>query len=329
MNREHFLYYKKQYPIPLIGDVVIIYYSNDKVNILVEEVHIDKKNNTYFKGPVLEGTDGDYEVKKPSTNRSFYPKKLNYVKYEIVSDIKPVAREEVEKTSTIIYMANFIAPEFPEYNTTIGVFSSRKKARAYIKENYLYWNTKYLLLKEPISKDKENYFTITKKTIDEEEPKELNIIDLLDKIKSLFDLNVKEMEIFSSYVKYMIKESQIPFLKKIFISSREYLESFINSQLEDLGKEMFSEESEEASQSVPILTKDDLNSTIRLELYIRLMEQLRGKEKSIKRWYKKLDFDPKNYDTETEKRKGLYKKFKEWLDTLTQGELQEFFLKVR
>jgi hypothetical protein len=51
-----------------------------------------------------------------------------------------------------------------------------------------------------------------------------------------------------------------------------------------------------------------------LELYTRLIEQIRRDPETKVFWYKELDFDPKEYSDKIERRKALYAKFVELID---------------
>ncbi len=221
------------------------------------------------------------------------------------------------------------SPDESSNSTLIGVFSSRKKAKAYLDKNYIFWTCDNELFTEPVSSPDSDYFVISKNYIDGEPDQEITAKRLLRCIRQSFDLSKEESSILRKYVKYMHDDAKDKFLRKILNSDREYLNKFLNTEVDELEGEMFGSD-EDDEERIITFTHQDLNPVTRLELYTRLLDKLRGDEKQIKKWYKKLNFRPDTYEDDDKiKRKALYSKFKEWLDSIDDEELQELFTWVR
>jgi alkylated DNA repair dioxygenase AlkB len=155
------------------------------------------------------------------------------------------------------------------------------------------------------------------------------ISSLLTKLSSLHKLTGIENDVLWAYISYMNEESRIPFLNKLLNSDRQYLDTFLDDEIEELGNTMFDGTPCRGSgteDSVPVkLTHAELNSGIRLGLYTRLIGRITGDKKQIDVWYKKLGFVPCESTNKLDRRKALYEKFVTWLNALDDSQLQLFF----
>lgn len=149
---------------------------------------------------------------------------------------------------------------------------------------------------------------------------------LIDKIIIKHKLNELESDVLRKYVEYMHAESRKSFLEKVLSSKREYLDDFLDTDIDDLENTMFgtTESPIKASQKKK-LTHEELNSTIRLELYIRLIEKMKANKKVMNAWYAEFSFKPEKYKDKIERRKALYERFTHWLEQLDPRDLQNFF----
>jgi hypothetical protein len=151
------------------------------------------------------------------------------------------------------------------------------------------------------------------------------IVILLNSINKKFKLSDVEYDVLGNYVGYMHEESRIPFLEKVYASDRSYLEEFVDDEVDNMENALWEGKDDEPIIKKETLTKKELNSTMRLELYTRLIDKLRGDKQATRIWYDKLGFDASKYKQTKEKRKALYSKFANWLEELSEEELQDFF----
>lgn len=145
--------------------------------------------------------------------------------------------------------------------------------------------------------------------------------------------NFTELEktIFTNYVNYMNDESKSTFLKRAYKSDRDYIDQFIDTDLENFGAEQFGEidYNQTRKQNVEMYSMlEEKNDNNILLVYKGFLNKLVDVPKEIKREiYKdklKINIEKYNSSNIIEKRTLVYTKFVRYLSKLERSQLEKF-----
>lgn len=143
--RKTFIYYGKEQEIPHVGDIVYVNKINDALLGIVSEVHIGKKNDSFYKigklrqerfmgegiGTSFLESRSDLYVPDDLTLVRINPKERRMgIEVKIMKNLRPWEEKElVPETKQKVYILKFASDD-----EIIGLFSSKKKIKAHIKK---------------------------------------------------------------------------------------------------------------------------------------------------------------------------------------------------
>lgn len=151
----------------------------------------------------------------------------------------------------------------------------------------------------------------------------------VEKIVKKFKLTKMEKDLFTNYVEYMNDESKMPFLVVVLTSDREYLDKFLDTDLNNLGDEIFEEKidysgNRKANIDMYNLTDDDQVDN-RLLLYKGVLRKIskfdKAKRDNIYKNYFKVKIDRTNM---AKSRQQVYEGFVDYIAELSQKDLEKF-----
>jgi hypothetical protein len=151
----------------------------------------------------------------------------------------------------------------------------------------------------------------------------------VEKIVKHFKLTKMERDLFSNYVDYMNDESKLHFLAEVLTSDREYLDKFLDTDLNNLGDEIFEEKMDysgnrKANIDMYNLTDDDQVDN-RLLLYKGVLRKIskfdKDKRDHIYKNYCKVKIDRTNM---AKSRQQVYEGFVDYIAELSQKDLEQF-----
>lgn len=167
----------------------------------------------------------------------------------------------------------------------------------------------------------------TKKEKVVEKPKVVN--KKVDKIVSKFKLTKMEKDLFTNYVEYMNDESKMAFLDKVLSSDKAYLDQFLDTDLNNLGEEIFEEkidysDNRKANVDMYNLTDDD-QADNRLLLYKGVLRKIGKMDKQKRDAIYKTHFKVKIDRTNMAKsRQQVYEGFVDYIAEMSQKDLEKF-----
>lgn len=144
-------------------------------------------------------------------------------------------------------------------------------------------------------------------------------------------LNELEADIFKNYVEYMNEESKAEFLQKAYSSDRDYINQFIDTDLEDFGQERFGEidygDKRKLNVDMYNMVKNKDTNQILL-VYAGFLGKIRDVSKEIRRdiYTDQLGIKKDKYNSADiiGKREIVYKQFNRFLSKLAQPQLEKF-----
>lgn len=196
------------------------------------------------------------------------------------------------------------------------VFGGQIQIKWYKTANETTWNRNFSMI-----------VTLTQpKTESIQSPKRL-----IKQIVKKFNLSDLEKAILKQYISYMNDEGKIPFLTKALASDREYLEQFINTDLEDFGNEQFEEKLDylgrkENVDMYDMLEKNDKKNI--LLLYKGVVMRLGELDKETRRevYIDTFKVNPEKYNAEDipGKRSIVYNRYLKYIKKLSRPQLIKF-----
>lgn len=149
------------------------------------------------------------------------------------------------------------------------------------------------------------------------------------KIVKKFSLSKMEADVLQNYIEYMNDESRQPFLEKVMVSDRSYLDQFLDMSMENVGNEIFDEEidyttSRKQHKDLYNVVKNN-DSTGRMLIYKGVLRKLSKLTKE-----QRTEIYEKYFDTEIDQenlemsRIRVYEGFSGYLGSLTQKKLEKF-----
>jgi len=154
--------------------------------------------------------------------------------------------------------------------------------------------------------------------------KELDIDGLLERVYKKFKLTTMEKDILSNYVDYMNEESREPFLEKVYGGDRKYLDKFLDTDLEQVGEEVFetkidyNDKSRRQQKDMYNLLQEDQSSN-RLLLYKGLIKKLSTLNRETRH-----DIYIENLLVDEITREKVYDAFINYIKRLDQPTLEKF-----
>jgi hypothetical protein len=156
-------------------------------------------------------------------------------------------------------------------------------------------------------------------------------IPTISQIIKKHKLNALESDVFKNYVEYMNTESKPTFLEKVFKGDREYINQFIDTDLEDFGQERFGEidYGDKRKQNVDMydMVKNKTTSQILL-VYAGFLNKLKDAPKEVRKSiyvdHLRIKIDKYNAADIVGKREMVYNKFNRYLSLLDQPLLKKF-----
>jgi hypothetical protein len=156
-------------------------------------------------------------------------------------------------------------------------------------------------------------------------------IPTISQIIKKHKLNALESDVFKNYVEYMNAESKPAFLEKVFKGDREYINQFIDTDLEDFGQERFGEidYGDKRKQNVDMydMVKNKNTSQILL-VYAGFLNKVKDVPKEVRKSiyvdHLRIKKDKYNAADIVGKREIMYNKFNIYLSLLDQPLLEKF-----
>lgn len=154
---------------------------------------------------------------------------------------------------------------------------------------------------------------------------------LIKQIVKKFSLSDLEKAILNQYISYMNDEGKIPFLSKVLAGDREYLEQFVNTDLEDFGNEQFEEKLDyngrkENVDMYDMVEKNDEKNI--LLLYKGVIMRLGELDKETRRevYIDTFKVNPEKYNAEDVlgKRSIVYNRYLKYIKKLSRPQLEKF-----
>jgi hypothetical protein len=246
------------------------------------------------------------------------------------NQILTLAKENVDKE--IIHTKNckyFKPTKQHQKFYTKGFFSGPAKEEEII--DWLYSIYRKQIKPKVVKKDQ---VADANKKVEKTQPIGVNDFDGIvnanvEKIVKHFKLTKMERDLFSNYVDYMNDESKLHFLAEVLTSDREYLDKFLDTDLNNLGDEIFEEKMDysgnrKANIDMYNLTDDDQVDN-RLLLYKGVLRKIskfdKDKRDHIYKNYFKVKIDRTNM---AKSRQQVYEGFVDYIAELSQKDLEQF-----
>ena len=246
------------------------------------------------------------------------------------NQILTLAKENVDKEIIHTKNCKYFKPTKQHQNFyTKGFFSGPAKEEEII--DWLYSIYRKQIKPKVVKKDQ---VADANKKIEKTQPIGVNDFDGIvnanvEKIVKHFKLTKMERDLFSNYVDYMNDESKLHFLAEVLTSDREYLDKFLDTDLNNLGDEIFEEKMDysgnrKANIDMYNLTDDDQVDN-RLLLYKGVLRKIskfdKDKRDNIYKNYFKVKIDRTNM---AKSRQQVYEGFVDYIAELSQKDLEQF-----
>jgi hypothetical protein len=246
------------------------------------------------------------------------------------NQILTLAKENVDKEIIHTKNCKYFKPTKQHQNFyTKGFFSGPAKEEEII--DWLYSIYRKQIKPKVVKKDQ---VADANKKVEKTQPIGVNDFDGIvnanvEKIVKHFKLTKMERDLFSNYVDYMNDESKLHFLAEVLTSDREYLDKFLDTDLNNLGDEIFEEKMDysgnrKANIDMYNLTDDDQVDN-RLLLYKGVLRKIskfdKDKRDHIYKNYFKVKIDRTNM---AKSRQQVYEGFVDYIAELSQKDLEQF-----
>jgi len=246
------------------------------------------------------------------------------------NQILTLAKENVDKEIIHTKNCKYFKPTKQHQNFyTKGFFSGPAKEEEII--DWLYSIYRKQIKPKVVKKDQ---VADANKKVEKTQPIGVNDFDGIvnanvEKIVKQFKLTKMERDLFSNYVDYMNDESKLHFLAEVLTSDREYLDKFLDTDLNNLGDEIFEEKMDysgnrKANIDMYNLTNDDQVDN-RLLLYKGVLRKIskfdKDKRDNVYKNYFKVKIDRTNM---AKSRQQVYEGFVDYIAELSQKDLEQF-----